>query len=65
MAKSRGMIGNDPRATANMPQEIKYDKWPEVEGGINTTMDDTITGANEQMNEDLRMARKSLKPTKY
>jgi hypothetical protein len=60
-----GMIREDKNEVANMPQAVKYVAWPRADRGLDARLDDTINGVNEQMDMDVKGARKHMYPTKY
>jgi len=47
-----GMISSDSSATANLPQNVIMKKYPEIGYGQREMLDDTITGVDQQMNDD-------------
>lgn len=59
-----GMIQEDHRAIANLPQNVIMREWPK--GGMYMTddEDDTIHGVNRQMDLDGSLMNKSLHPKK-
>lgn len=60
-----GMIREDKQAVANMPQEVMYKPWPRADHGLDSRLDDTISGIDRQMDMDMSDARRHMKPTKY
>lgn len=63
--KDGSMLSEDKNAVANMPQNVKYVAWPRADRGLECNMDDTINGVNEQMDMDLKGARKNKHHTSY
>jgi len=47
-----GMISSDSSATANLPQNVMIKKYPEVGYGQKELLNDTISGVDQQMNDD-------------
>ncbi len=58
MSKSEGSF-------ANMPQESKQHAWGLVMEGFDCDIDDTIKGADAQINADLGKLRKIRNPQKW
>ena len=63
--KDAGMISEDKSAVANMPQNVIMRAWPRADMGLDSRLDDKISGVNKQMDEDLKGARRHMDPTKY
>jgi hypothetical protein len=63
--KDAGMISEDKHAVANMPQHVVYRDWPRADRGLDSRLDDKISGIDRQMDEDLKGARRHCNPTKY
>ena len=47
-----GMIHEDPRAVANLPQEVRYEAYPQAGGYLPEDLDDTLRGIDRQMDYD-------------
>jgi hypothetical protein len=61
-----GMIHENRSAVANMPQEVMYKSWPSASYGmLDSGMNDTISGINNQMREDGSKGKAGMKPHKY
>ena len=60
------MLNEDRNATANMPQDVKYHKWPHTNDYLYTdgVLDDTGRGVDRQIEMDLSKARKHFMPKK-
>lgn len=64
--KDAGMLNEDHSQIANMPQGVKYQAWPKpAYGALDSGMDDTISGVNDQMSKDESKGRAGMKPHKY
>lgn len=63
--ESKAMLNSNKSEVANMPQDVKYHAWPSPMYGLDSRLDDTIMGINEQMSADMAGARRHNKPTKY
>jgi len=50
---------------ANMPQEVMYKPWPSSPYGMNSSLDDSITGIDNQMRSDSSSAKSHMKPHKW
>jgi len=67
-AKDGAMLSEDHGAVANMPQQVKYHSWPTSEkylGEASPELNDTISGVNAQMGDDVRGAKKHRSHNKY
>jgi hypothetical protein len=60
-----GMIHEDHRAVANLPQGVIQREWPSSRSYHDFGLDDTIRGINKQENEDNARMEKHLQPGKY
>lgn len=61
-----GMLHEDRKQVANMPQEVMYHGWPKaMYGAVDSDLDDTIMGVNRQMDKDESQARRFMNPHKY
>ncbi len=63
--RDSGMLHDNKSAVANMPQDVKYHAWPSAHVGLDSRIDDTISGINDQMRSDESKARSILNPKKY
>jgi hypothetical protein len=63
--KDAGMIHEDKQAVANMPQGVMYKPWPSSYVGLDSRLDDTISGVNRQMDMDDREAKRHNVPKKW
>ena len=59
-----GMIHEDHRAIANLPQEVKISAYPKTGPYIPEMLDDTIRGIDKQMDGDDSQRRKGFNPKK-
>jgi len=59
-----GMIQEDPRAVANMPQMVKMTPYPKSPGYIPEGIDDTIRGVDGQMGYDNEVRKSDFHPKK-
>lgn len=63
--KDAGMIHEDKSAVANMPQGVMYKSWPKSNVGLDSRLDDTISGIDRQMNMDDSAAKRHNVPKKW
>jgi hypothetical protein len=63
--RDAGMLSDDKSAIANMPQNVRYHDWPGSYRGLDSYLNDDISGINNQMEMDDRGARKNLVPKKW
>ncbi len=59
-----GMLHEDHRAVANLPQEVIMRPYPKVGGYLPEVLDDTIRGIDNQMNYDDSQRRRHFNPKK-
>ncbi len=59
-----GMIHEDPRAIANMPQEVMIKPYPKPGPYLPEGLDDTIAGVDRQMDYDDEKRKESFYPKK-
>ena len=59
-----GMIHEDHRAIANLPQEVKIAPYPKTGPYIPEVLDDNISGVDMQMDGDDKKRREHFKPKK-
>jgi hypothetical protein len=59
-----GMIQEDHRAIANLPQEVKITPYPRVGPMMPEGLDDTIRGVDHQMGYDDAQVKKHFYPKK-
>lgn len=59
-----GMIHEDPRAIANMPQDWKITPYPKASPYLPEGLDDTIKGVDHQMSYDEAQAKRGFYPKK-
>lgn len=64
-AKDGGMLHEDHSAVANMPQQVKYQPWPDGHDYLDGSLDDTIRGVDQLTNENVNKAKKHIKNTKW
>lgn len=60
-----GMLREDHRQVANMPQEVMYKPWPKAGHYMDGGLDDTIRGIDNQMDEDGRDAKRHKQNNKW
>lgn len=60
-----GMIVEDHKAIANMPQEVRYHDWPGKYQGLDGDLNDTISGINQQLDKDESGMKKNNVPKKW
>lgn len=61
-----GMLHEDHRAVANLPQDVKYHDWPgDRRGYLDGYLNDDISGINRQMAQDEGQAKRFLEPHKW
>lgn len=60
-----GMIHEDHRAVANLPQNAIMKEYPRPYYDNNYNLDDTIRGIDNQINDDMRKEKKERFPEKY
>ncbi len=63
--KDRSMISEDPRAIANLPQEVMIKAYPVMPGYAPEGLDDTLRGVDHQMAGDHASMQRGLKPMKF
>lgn len=59
------MIREDPRAPANLPQEVVHRNYPKTAYGYGGNLDDTIRGVDDQIDDDVEEARRHRGMEKY
>lgn len=62
--KDEGMIFEDHRAVANLPQEVMIKPWPMSPGYLPEDLDDTIAGVDAQMSYDNARKMGAFEPKK-
>lgn len=62
--ESAGMIRNDVRAIANLPQEVMIKPYPKTGPYLPEGLDDTMAGIDRQMDYDDDKRRDSFYPKK-
>jgi hypothetical protein len=60
-----GMIKEDRRAIANLPQEVMIKAYAPMPGFLPEDLDDTIRGIDHQMEGDHKAAKGGLHPEKF
>jgi hypothetical protein len=60
-----GMIKEDHRAIANLPQEVMIKAYAPMPGFLPEDLDDTIRGIDRQMSEDHKASKGGLNPMKF
>lgn len=64
-ARDSRMLSEDKSAVANMPQDVKYHAWPKGAGYADYTLDDTISGIDKQMGDDVSGMKRHKSKSKY
>lgn len=59
------MIFEDKSAVANLPQNVIMKKYPSFKYGLDPQLDDSISGIDEQMYDDMSEMHKNLGTEKY
>lgn len=59
------MISEDRSQIANLPQEVIMKKYPNFKYGLDPQLDDSISGIDEQMYDDMSKMHKELGMEKY
>lgn len=59
-----GMIWEDPRAIANLPQQVIMHEYPKSYNYLPEDLDDTLRGVDDQIRFDDRKRDKNLVPKK-
>ena len=63
--RDAGMIQEDHKATANLPQDVKYHAWPANDDYPRYGLDDTIKGIDKQERQDYDKMERHLQKGKY
>jgi hypothetical protein len=63
-SRDAGMIHEDPRAIANLPQEVRIMPYPKTGPYMPEMIDDTLRGVDMQMDYDDRQRRSHMYPKK-
>lgn len=59
------MLSEDHNAIANMPQDVKYHRWPFSPYDGYPHLDDTMSGIDYQMHQDNKKRKRETMPEKY
>ena len=59
------MLSEDHSAIANMPQGVKYHPWASQGAYLETHLDDTISGIDNQQHGDVGTANRHKSKSKY
>jgi hypothetical protein len=62
--RDAGMLNEDHRAVANMPQDVKYHPYPKPDAYLPEGLDDTLRGIDRQIDLDYSRSMKSFHPKK-
>lgn len=62
--RDAGMLHEDPRAVANLPQDVKYYPYPKAYGYLPEELDDTLRGVDRQMELDHSQTMRHFFPKK-
>ena len=63
--RDSGMLSEDRSAIANMPQQVIYREYPKGEMYLRSNLDDTMSGIDKQMNEDVGVANRNKAQSMY
>lgn len=63
-SRDAGMIHEDPRAIANLPQEVRITPYPRTGPYMPEMIDDTLRGVDMQMDYDDSQRRSHMYPKK-
>lgn len=63
--EDEGMIHEDKSAMANLPQDVKMKPYPKFGYGLNEYLNDTISGVDGQIYDDMSGMKKHLSKEKY
>ena len=64
-SKDSGMIGEDHHSFANMPQEVMMKPYPRFEYGLDPYLNDTSSGIDNQMYDDMSQMKRHESKSKY
>lgn len=61
-----GMLKEDHSKVANLPQDVKYGPWPNLDSDyMNYDLNDRSSGVDMQMRDDARKAKGHKSKSKY
>ena len=60
-----GMINEDKSAMANLPQNVMMKEYPKFKYGLNEYLNDTQSGIDEQIYDDMSQMKRHLSKEKY
>ncbi len=63
--QEEGMIHEDKSAMANLPQDVKMKPYPKFAYGLNEYLNDSISGIDKQIYDDMSGMKKHLSKEKY
>lgn len=63
--KDSSIISEDKSKWANLPQDVIHKDWPKAPYGADYELDDTISGVNSQISDDVSQMRKQKSKSKY
>ena len=59
------LLHEDPRAIANLPQDVKYHAWSRADDYRHYDLNDTVQSVDNQMKVDSKLGKKGPFPEKY
>ena len=62
---SESDFGKDRSSVANLPQNVSYRPWPKSGNYEDYGLNDTISGIDDQMDQDGAIMKKHIQPGKY
>lgn len=62
---NKGMISEDHKALANLPQEVRMAEYPRFMYGLDPDLDDTIRGIDGQVYADDSQMKRHISKSKY
>lgn len=60
-----GMITEDHTSMANMPQNVIMKEYPKMRYGLDPYLDDTCSGIDKQIYDDMSQMKKHISKSKY
>lgn len=63
--RDSGMLSEDRSAVANLPQDVIVKQYPRCPYGLDSYLDDTMSGIDKQIGSDDGAARRNRSKSKY
>jgi hypothetical protein len=63
--RGNGMLSEDRSAIGNLPQNVVIKPYPQAPYGLNSDLDDTMSGIDRQIGSDDSAARSHRSKSKY